>query len=314
VRVLVWHDVVPPGAPPDQLDVLDQVAAVCAALTAHEVIVEPFSGELRTVLAWCPDVVVNLVESFGGEGRLIHLAPAALETLGVPFTGSGAAALAVTSHKQLSRRVMAAQGVPVPAAWTPQTPPGSLFIVKSLWEDASFGLDDDCVVDAAEVPAAVERLRARLGGAVVVEAYVEGRELNVSLFDRGTGLEALPVAEIAFDLPAGRRNIMGYAAKWDERSAAYRGTPRTFDVSDDDAARAAAVAMAAARAVGARGFARVDLRVDAAGRMIVLEVNANPCLSPDAGFAAAAARAGLSLEDVVRRLVEHALEVVRVHP
>ncbi len=306
MRVLIWHDRVPEGAPPDQQDVFDQVAVITRAMAGHDVRVAAFDGTVDDVLRDRPDVVVNLVESVDGDGKLLHLPVAALEVLGVPFTGASSAALVVSTHKELARRVMSARGVSVPDGWSDRSPAGTRFIVKSRWEHASIGIDDDNVVDARDVPAAIERLSPRLGGAVVVEQYIHGRELNVSMLDRGDGLVALPVAEIVFDLPADRPHIIGYAAKWEEGSDAWRATPRSFDVAPELAARAQRVALAAAAAVGVTGYARVDLRVAADGALYVLEVNANPCLSPDAGFAAALERAGLDLYAEVRGLVARA--------
>ena len=117
----------------------------------------------------------------------------------------------------------------------------------------------------------------------------------------------LPPAEIVFDgYPPGKPRIVGYRAKWDAESFEYRHTVRSFEFERRDAPLVDSLRSLALRCwelFGLRGYARVDFRVDAAGRPWILEVNANPCLSPDAGFAAAAARAGLSFERVVERIV-----------
>lgn len=308
MKVLVLHDVVADGAPPDQVDALVQAEVVREALAArgHAVVVEAFRLDAGPILAHRPDVIVNLVESVGGDGQLAHLPPALFETLGIPFTGSGAAALAVTTHKRLCKRALAARGLAVPEDWPAG---GPRYIVKSLWEHASLGLDDDCLVDHAEVPAAIERLAPRLGGDTVAETYVDGRELNVSLIEIGGEVRVLPIAEIAFALPPGRERIVGYRAKWDPDSAEWDGTPRTFDVPGIDAEAVAALCRRCWDALGLRGYVRVDLRVPAdrdgrvCGAPVVLEINANPCLSPDAGFAAALARGGIALEDAIVAIV-----------
>ena len=100
--------------------------------------------------------------------------------------------------------------------------------------------------------------------------------------------------------------FVGYRAKWDEGSFEYGSTPRSFDFPPDDAALLATLkrlSLACWEIFGLRGYARVDFRVDAEGKPWVLEINTNPCLSPDAGFMAAAGRAGLSRNDVVRRII-----------
>jgi D-alanine-D-alanine ligase len=306
VKVLVLHDVIPPDAPPDQQDALVQAEVFRSVLAAdgHEVVVEPFALDAAQVAARGADLVVNLVESVGGEGRLCHLPTATFEALGLPFTGSGTTAMSITCHKRLCKRVLAAHGVPVPGDFPDG---GPTYIVKSLWEHASVGLADDCVVPAAEVEATIARVRGRLGGEVVAETYVDGRELNVSLLETDDGVRVLPLAEIAFDLPPGRPRIVGYAAKWDEGSVEERGTPRTFDVEGLDRGAIEALVRRVWSVLGLRGYVRVDLRVAADGTPYVLEVNCNPCLSPDAGFLAACARGGLEAPEVVRAIVGAAL-------
>jgi D-alanine-D-alanine ligase len=106
--------------------------------------------------------------------------------------------------------------------------------------------------------------------------------------------------------PAGKRRIVDYAAKWDAGSFEFRNTVRRFEFDAADhalLARLVDIAMACWRLFGLRGYARVDCRVDAAGLPWVLEVNVNPCLSPDAGFIAAAMQRGLDLVAVIQRIV-----------
>ena len=138
-------------------------------------------------------------------------------------------------------------------------------------------------------------------GTLLIEEYVEGREFNASLLGYPQA-KLLPVAEIDFSaFPANLYSIVGYRAKWDERSFEYHHTPRKFD-PDMPPGLHDAIANAAVecfRLFMLRDYARVDLRVNARGRVYVLEVNANPCLSPDAGFAAASEKAGISYTRLV---------------
>jgi D-alanine-D-alanine ligase len=209
---------------------------------------------------------------------------------------------------------MAGAGLPTPGTWEPggSYGPDEFFIVKSTHEDASIGLGPDSVVPAAAVPALLEERRRRLGGEWFAEAYVEGREFNLPLLEGEDGRpELLPIGEMEFeDWPAGEPKIIGYAAKWDPASFAYNATPRTFAPKPGDGplrARLAELATAAWCLFGLAGYARVDVRVDRAGRPWLLEVNANPCLSADAGYVAAADEAGLTQADLVRRIAAAAL-------
>jgi D-alanine-D-alanine ligase len=121
----------------------------------------------------------------------------------------------------------------------------------------------------------------------------------------------LPPAEIDFEaFPAGKPRIVGYAAKWDEEAMEFAGTPRKFDFPKADAPlldRLAGLALDCWRLFGLAGYARVDFRVDSRGQPWILEVNANPCLSADAGFAAALCRAEISFVRAVEWIVNDAL-------
>ena len=187
---------------------------------------------------------------------------------------------------------------------------GGRWIVKSVWEDASVGLEDDAVVEASG-PVLLKILAERaprLGGEAFAEAYVDGREFNVSLLEGGTGVQVLPLAEMLFvGYAASKPRIVGYSAKWREDSYEYHHTPRRFGCERDEpalATRLSDLARQCWKLFDLKGYARVDFRVDEQGRPWVLEINANPCLSPDAGFMAAAREAGFSAADVLARIVD----------
>ena len=128
------------------------------------------------------------------------------------------------------------------------------------------------------------------------------------------GPRVLPIGEIVFvDYPDDKPRIVDYNAKWVEDSFEYNHTPRIFDVAPADVALRAELARLALqcwRLFGLAGYARVDFRVDSAGRPWVLEVNANPCASPDAGYAAMLAEAGLTYDQGISEIVQAALRRV----
>ena len=163
----------------------------------------------------------------------------------------------------------------------------------------SLGLDAGSVVKGADAARAIKERALRWKTEHFAEGYIEGREFNLALIERDGAVAVLPIAEIVFEgLAAGEPRIVGYDAKWTPDSAAYIGTPRRFGLEADApelAARLSELARAAWTCFDLAGYARVDFRVDRDGAPFILEVNVNPCLSPDAGFAAAAAQAGLSL-------------------
>jgi len=313
-RILLLHDVFAASGPPDASDTLLEADAIAHALRdlGYDTTIEAIGLDLtrvETLLAEVePRLVVNLVESLHGRGQLINAVPALLESLGVPFTGCSASALGVTSDKVLAKQQLLRAGVPTPAMFAAAADDGP-WIVKSVWEHASLGIDDSSVVyGVAAVPRVIEARRAEYGGSWFAERFVPGRELNVALIAAADGMQALPVAEIRFDgFPAEKPAIVGYAAKWDAHSFEYHNTVRSFAVDRELGARAESVARECWELFGLAGYARVDLRVDTDGLPWVLEVNANPCLSPDAGFAAALAMAGIEYKTAIAWLVDDAL-------
>ncbi len=325
MRVIVLHGAVPAGAGKDEQDTLVQAACVREALTAlgHDVHTVPFTldtGEtLRAIRNERPDAVFNLCESVAGKGSLIHLAPSLLDALCIPYTGAGAEAIFGTSHKLIAKKILRGGGIATPPWIAPEdgnavpVPPG-MYLIKSVWEHASIGLDDDAVVCEAgggEVRAALQQRRGAPGFPHFAEAFVAGREFNLSLLVGPDGPEVLPPAEIVFrNYPPGKPRIVCYRAKWEEESFEYGATPRSFDLPAEDGPLLDNLSELARRCwslFGLKGYARIDFRVDRDGMPWVLEVNTNPCLSPDAGFFAAAERAGLSFSRVVERVLDDAL-------
>src|SRR5215468_9015802 len=319
-RVAVVYGAVAADAAPDEQDVLVEVDTVQQALTGlgFAPVAVPLTLDLEAarqrLLHLRPAFVFNLVESVEGLGRLIHLAPALYESLGLSYTGAGSEAMYLTSNKPLAKRLLAAAGIATPEWLELSAPvlsapafPGP-YIVKSVWEHASIGIDDSSVVEEARRLAAVARRRQRrFGGEWFAERFIEGREFNLSLLGGPDGVELLPPAEMLFvDYPAGKRRIVDYAAKWHAGSFEFCNTVRrfAFDAADQPLLdELEDIAKACWRLFGLRGYARVDCRVDAAGKPWVLEININPCLSPDAGFAAAAARRGLDAAATLRRII-----------
>jgi D-alanine-D-alanine ligase len=306
MKILVLHSDIAADAPPEELDTLIAANAVAEALTSrgHAVDQAPFRQEMLTDLLnrTRPDMVFNLVEGVDGQGRLAPLAPDMLADLGVRFTGVSAKAMAVTNDKPLTKRMLREAGLATPG-WA--VPPdwsgldGGKWIVKATLEDASLGLDDGCVVDGAHVLARAADCAVRFGGAWFAERYVEGREFNIAVLDG----RVLPMAEMRFEQwPKGKPRIVGYDAKWEEDSSGWRGTVRAFGVERDEPELAAKLKSACEQVwklFALSGFARVDFRIAEDGTPMILEINTNPCISPDAGFAAAAEEAGMDYATLI---------------
>jgi D-alanine-D-alanine ligase len=314
-RIVLLHDEHAAEGRPDSSDTLIEAQAIAATLAGlgYRTSTVPVSLDLARLegdlAQLAPSAAFNLVESLDGRGQLIHVVPALLESLRVPFTGCSAAALGATSHKLFAKQQMQRAGLPTPAIFTAGAAAVGPWIVKSVWEHASLGIDDTSVVSgAAAATAAIAGRRAAFGGEWFAEAFVPGRELNVAIIASAAGPRVLPVAEIRFEgFPADKPAIVGYAAKWHTDSFEYRNTVRRFGVEPELAARAERLALECWQLFGLDGYARVDLRIDASGAPWVLEVNANPCLSPDAGFAAALQQDDVAYAAAIVWLVEDAL-------
>ena len=328
MTVALLYPRVDPGAPADEQDILVQVDAVRGSLAAlgHRTVDIPVTLDLEAVAgalaAAAPAAAFNLVETIDGKGSLIHLVPTLLASRGIPFTGAPCEAIVLTSHKLLAKKIFAAEGIPTPRwataadALARGIPVPPAWIVKSVWEHASIGLEDSSVVRGkAELAAELARRTGREAmEQLFVEEFIDGREFNLGLLAAETPgaaePESLPPAEIQFvDYPPDKPRMVGYRAKWAEGSFEYTATPRRFDFPAADRpllAELVRLSRECWRVFSLRGYARVDFRVDGAGRPWVLEINTNPCLAPDAGFMAAAARAGLTLRDVVRRITADA--------
>ncbi len=325
MRIAVLHNDVPADAPPDEKDALMQAEAVNAALLdlGHETAGIPFPMDLRRVIddlkRFRPELVFNLVESVANQGRFIHLAPAVLDALSLPYTGSPTQAIFLTSHKLAAKRRLKTARLPTPPwyaiedAREDRSAPEGPWIIKSVWEHASIGLGDDSILhvtDHRRLRIELENRRARLGGEAFAERYIDGREFNLSLLERKGDVSILPPAEILFqDYPARKPRIVGYRAKWDDQAFEYHNTPRRFTFPAEDAGlleRLKTLSRSCWHLFGLRGYARVDFRVDPDGEPWILEINTNPCLTPDSGFVAAVKAGGLTYSGMIAALIEGA--------
>ncbi len=308
------------------VDVMVQVAAVEKSLRelGHDPVPLPFSrdpaifaGQIHRESVVC---AFNLCESVDDDANLTGHPAAVMELLGLPFTGSPSASLTLTTNKVIAKRVMQGAGIKTPTSLVYQGEKnfkntGLRFplILKPQFEDASIGIDQESVItEPGQLLPSLQKIFDRYGP-VLVEEYISGREFNISLLGFPAP-EVMPLAEIDFStFPDSLHRIVGYKAKWAPESFEYRETRRIFpdNLPWNFASRMASVALECFHLFGLRDYGRVDLRLDSENTINILEINANPCLSPDAGFSAAVAESGLTYTQMVEALLRFVTSRIR---
>jgi D-alanine-D-alanine ligase len=331
-RVLVLYNepVLPAGHPSagSEQDVVDTADIITANLREADYLVSQLGVKhdpdvlLTGLRAERPNVVFNLFEGLpdrvSGEGTVEATVAGLLEWLGVPFTGSPAAAIALARHKGRTKHLLRGAGLPTPAflvaerlpcpAWTLPWPA----IVKPACQDASVGIEQASVVTGSEqLERRVAQVLERYGPPALVEQFVRGREFHVHVFEDPVAsaenrLRLLPLAEIEFrDKDPAYWPIFGYEAKWDPNSrgfrAAVRKAPAALEPEREE--RLGQIARQAYRLVGCRDYARIDVRMTPDGDFYILEINPNPALSGNA--------LGLSLAAADRTLGGLTVDIVR---
>ncbi len=270
---------------------------------------EDFFSLVSWLKEWNPDIVMNLCEEALGNSHFEMNVPALLELLRFPYTGSAALTLGLCQDKGLTKIILESKGLPTPKYqvlrrfedWEGEAP-YPLF-VKPVREDASLGIAKESYVkNETELRKRVEYIIERYNQPALVEEYITGRELNVSIIG-DKDLQILPISEIVFGFMDEPR-IVDYSAKWIDESEQYEKTipvcPAELDTENRRIVES--VALGAYVALQCRDYARVDIRLKN-GTPYVLEVNPNPDVSPRAGFARSLKAAGISYEDFVNRLV-----------
>jgi D-alanine-D-alanine ligase len=184
-------------------------------------------------------------------------------------------------------------------------------IVKPSREDASVGISDESVVySLAELRRQVRFIQEEFEQPALVEQYIEGREVNVAIMGNRKPV-VLPISEIDFSgLTDDMHKIVSYDAKWMQGTVAFSGTQGICPakVTAEEEALLKDIALRCYRVIGCRDYARVDIRLTRNKTPYVLEVNPNPDISDDAGFARSAMAYGLTFHQVVGKIVDYALE------
>jgi D-alanine-D-alanine ligase len=265
---------------------------------------------------YSPDVILNFVESVNGISTYEYCMAGLFELLKVEFTGNQPLCLGNCLNKWKAKDILRANDINTPNAlvinklenigtksFTLKFP----VILKLLTEDASIGISEYSVVkNFKDLKDHVNFLASTYKQAIIAEEYIDGRELNVAVL----GNRTLPISEIEFKgLPEGLPKIVTYDGKWIADSVYYENTkPKCpTDLDAQTKKRIEALALKAFNALGCRDYARIDIRLDENGIPFVIEVNPNPDISSDSGFARAAAADGMSHSELLYTITKFAL-------
>jgi D-alanine-D-alanine ligase len=261
------------------------------------------------------DLAFNMCEGIDGVSELEPTVISVLELFGIPYTGSSSYTTSLCLRKHVVNALLDRAGLPIPR-YTVVRRGGQLAsvgfpaICKPAAEDASIGVEQRSVArNTRTLVARVANMLERWDE-VIVQRYVDGREINVGIL----GDMVLPVAEIDFSaMPRGKWRIITYRSKWESGSDEDIGAAPQCpaDLPAKLAGKVRGIALAAWRLVGGHGYGRVDMRIDANGEPWILEVNANPDIAPDAGLARMARVAGIEYPALVRTVCEDALRRTR---
>lgn len=248
-----------------------------------------------------PDVVFNALHGPGGEDGHVQ---ALLEYLSIPYTGSSVEAAALSMDKHLTKKLLAAEGLPT-AAWdlfelaggTLPLLPGSLdlpLVVKPRFEGSSAGVT---IVRTHEQWTNAMLAASKNYSEIIAEEYIDGREMTCGVL----GEEALPIVEII----ANRDGFYSYDAKYADGGSTHIVPAR---IDEDLAARLQMLALSTHRLVGLRDYSRTDFIVSRDNRPYLLEINSLPGLTPHSLIPDACGAIGISFESLIDRLIGYALE------
>jgi len=272
----------------------------------------------RRVMEAKPDFVFNIAEGLYGVNRESHV-PSICEFLGIPYHASDPLSLALTLHKGRAKEIMAYYGVPTAPFVVANTRadarnvnlPFPLF-AKPAMEGSGKGITEKSLcTNRAKLVQEVGDLLDTYQEPVLIESWLPGQEFTVPIMGNGKEARCLPLVGMRWEaLPLGAKPIYGYEAKWlwDTPEHPLDLFECPADVSKELARDVRSAAISAYRVLGCRDWCRVDVRCDAAGRPMVVELNPLPGILPNpqdnSCFPKAARAAGMSYDTLIQTVAD----------
>ncbi len=256
-------------------------------------------------------IIFNFVETFAGSDSKMYQFTAFLDFLNIPYTGASTELLLLTSNKILSKKILQESQIKTPkwleAKDVTNNKMLEKYIVKSNTEHCSFGIDENSISDVNLAKIINEKQR-QYGGVWFAEEYIDGREFNISVIKIGDQIKVLPIPEMVFNSDYRKKyKIIDYDMKWDEKSPFYDTVFRSFDHKSNPELinNLTQTTIEACQAFNVNSYIRIDYRVDKNDQIFVIDINANPCISSDAGFMAAAEKFGMSVSEVLINILKN---------
>lgn len=266
-----------------------------------------------------PQIVFNQLEEFLGENIFAHYVLGYFELMHQPYTGCNPASLILADNKPLMKDILSFHRVPIPKfAIFPRgrtiKRPGKLpfpLIVKSSVEHSSLGIAQASVVASDDkLKERVQFIHEKLQTDAMAEEYIEGRELYVGILGNRR-LQTFPIWEIDFgNLPESASKIATEKIKWDldyQKKIGIKTGPAE-NLPEGVAERVASLSKRVYHILGLNGYARMDFRLTADGKIYLMEPNPNPDLGREEDFAQSAKRAGMDFEHLIQRVLDLGLQ------
>ena len=279
--------------------------------------IEDNIGLLRkTIEAWQPDIVFNLMEAFAYNGALDYYIVSYLNMLRIPYTGCNPRGLILARDKALSKKLLCFHRIRVPKfktfAYGQKINRRQLsklpypMIVKSMYEQGSVGISQASIVNNdEELMSRVGQMHGLTTQDVIAEQYIEGRELYITVMGNQR-LQTFPIREITFDhIDDKMHRIATYNVKWNDEYRKRWGIKYQFarHLPNGMEDKIIKLAKRVYRLLDLTGYARLDLRLTAEGELYVLEINPNAAIANNDDVAHSAEKAGLNYEQLIQRVL-----------
>jgi len=266
-----------------------------------------------------PDIIFNLTEVFNGRSESDHNIVSLFELLEIPYTGTSPYGLMLCKDKGLSKKVLTYHDIRTPifqviergAKIIPPKQIGYPILVKPLREEASYGISQNSLVNNdKEFIERVKKVHQSMNLDVIVEEYIEGREIYVSIVGNQQ-LQVFPLREMVFNRVENKdHQFATFKSKWDQKYRKKWGIQNRFvkNLSPEVVERIEKICKRTYRLLGMKGYGRIDVRLTPQNEVVVLEANPNPHISDEEDFARSVEKGEVNYYQLIHRILNLGLQ------